>query len=381
MALNVCMIIARFHPWVGGTEMQCLRLSRYLVAKGHRVSVLTERTSPDLSPQESIDGVQVVRLKAYGTPPNSSFRFAVGVMAYLLRNRNFDVLHAHMIAWPAIAALIAGKCIGKPVVVKVAGAKATGDLGTSRATARGKVKLNLLELMARTIVGPSRETLEELKSLPGLRANTHYIPNGVEIPNMGGDKRSLRKKLNLHEDRLIAVYAGRWAAGKGVELLLDTWKQPAQDNVQWDLVLLIPTDPPAEARHSLGALSATVRVFKSVPDLTPYYQAADLAVLLSRGEGQSNFLLEATACGLPTLTSQSAAIDPDQAPERRGIVLTDSELSAPAVRRALDQLQNHPDHLTELGRAARQWTAERFSMDRVGAQYEALYRQCINAKP
>src|SRR5207249_4586101 len=99
-----------------------------------------------------------------------------------------------------------------------------------------------------------------------------------------------------------------------------------------------------------------------------------LAILLSEGEGMSNFLLEAMACGLPTLTTQASAL-PDADGEKTGTCTLRREEIIPDGLRALNALAQDRKRLIELGQASRRHVEQNYSFERVGHAYLSLYRK------
>ena len=58
--LNVLMVIGLFHPFVGGAERECQKLSKKLLEQGISVTVLTQ-CHEGLPGYEVIDGIPVYR--------------------------------------------------------------------------------------------------------------------------------------------------------------------------------------------------------------------------------------------------------------------------------------------------------------------------------
>jgi len=84
------MIIARFPPYIGGTEIQCFRLSRELVRRGYRVTVITEQVGYSWPEEESRDGIQIRRIRTWGHPPFSSLLFAMKLLNHLRKEDTFE---------------------------------------------------------------------------------------------------------------------------------------------------------------------------------------------------------------------------------------------------------------------------------------------------
>ena len=131
--------------------------------------------------------------------------------------------------------------------------------------------------------------------------------------------------------------------------------------------------PYDEHRTQLDRLGPTVVIEKNVANLVTHYQASDLAILLSDGEGLSNFLLEAMSCGLPTMTSQSAAI----AGIHSGIVLPASGKLSEYCLQQLLRLQDDRQELLTRGTKIRQEMQNAYSLSVVTDQYERLYRDML----
>src|SRR5262249_31610249 len=136
--MKIVMLISRYSPVIGGAEIQCERLSKWLVKKGHSVTVLTERSSSDLPRWESRNGLDIIRFWTCGSPPWSSLIYSIQAFVYLLTHEDVMIYHAHLLSTPAVSALAASKITGVPLLIKIAGAQRTGDFGTSRLTALGR---------------------------------------------------------------------------------------------------------------------------------------------------------------------------------------------------------------------------------------------------
>jgi len=380
--MRIAMLIARFPPVVGGTEIQCCRLSLWLARNGHEVVVLTERSSPELARRERRDGFEIIRFRTFGHPPWSSFFYGIQAFFWLLRQARFDILHAHMIATPAILAMAASRLKQTPVLIKIAGGRRTGDLDTSRQYWLGRMKLRLLKAANPFVVCPSRETCQEAGALGIPAERLCYIPNGVDTDSFKPAielKRALRASCRIPEDALVAIYVGRWAKGKGVDTLLDLWEEGVtRSEFRWHLVLVLPEPPPSPMAERIEHLKQRIHTAYGVRDTATWYQASDLAVLLSEGEGLSNFLLEAMACGLPALTTEAAAL-PDARGEESGTYTVTA--GTKAVQEALSfltRMAGRADDLLRMGRASREHIEKNYSFQKVGSAYLSLYQKMID---
>jgi glycosyltransferase involved in cell wall biosynthesis len=363
---RIAMIIARYPPYVGGAEKQCERLSRALVKAGCQVTVLTETRIRAHAGLRIESGVRVHRIYAGGSETSSSPIFLLKLFIQLLIGGSFDVLHAHILSAPALVAAVAGKLRSTPILIKIAGARASGDLALSKSSGLGRFKIWLVRAVQANFVCPDPQTAIEARTVfPPERV--HALSNGVDTeyfqPAQPGQQAAERERLGLQGRTRWAIYSGRWAPGKGVERLLEVFGPHADG---WGLILVLAD------RRRVAVASKHVHVFYEITDVLPYYQAADLAVLLSEGEGLSNFLLEAMACGLPLLTTEAAAVG---APAERTAWqwTVPSGADAGAVAHQLSQLFQDPA-LPEKGAAARKKAESDFALSLTALHYRDLYR-------
>jgi glycosyltransferase involved in cell wall biosynthesis len=380
--MKIAMLIARFPPIMAGTEIQCYRLCCWLAQQGHHVTVLTQKHAPDLPAYERVEGFDVVRFPTWGGTFTSSLWYGLRTLYYLIRHDRFDVLHAHMIATPAMVASLASLILRTPVIVKITGARQAGDFNTSRRYALGRVKLWFFRRTNPYVACPSKETFEEARVFGIPSEKLSYIPNGIdtlEFPVPSESKHLLRQKLQWPTECLMAIYVGRWAEGKGIEKILDLWEMGAlQSDFVWHLALVLSLPPPPEIADRIDILKERVHAAIAVADPLPYYKASDLAILLSDGEGMSNFLLEAMASGLPTLTTEAAAF-PDAEGEKTGTYTLQNENALQEGLSFLVDISQRRERLLTLGLASQTYIKEKYTLDHVGKCYLSLYRHMKEA--
>jgi teichuronic acid biosynthesis glycosyltransferase TuaC len=127
-----------------------------------------------------------------------------------------------------------------------------------------------------------------------------------------GPKDEARERLGLPAEGRLVVWAGRMVPVKGLDILLEAWRQYISKDREGILCLVGsgPLRRSLEGRVAAEGLEGRVRFVGAVEPgaLGDWYRAADLTVLPSRSEGIPNVLLESLACGTPFLASRVGGI-------------------------------------------------------------------------
>ncbi|MDE2291966.1 MAG: glycosyltransferase family 4 protein [Elusimicrobia bacterium] len=371
---RVVMVSAGFHPSVGGAERQAFELSRALIARGASVRVLTRRL-PGLHAAETVDGVPVERLAAWGGGLLNSTVFFWACLARLLAGAgDIDVIHAHLAGSPALAAALAGRLCGKRVVVKVGGGRGIGEIALSARTAPGRLKLLLLRLLAPRFVAVAADLAEELAE-HGL-GPAELVPNGVDVerfrPARPGEREELRTRFGLSPGPVF-LYMGRLAVEKRLPAFAAAFVRAAAGHSPAPQLVAAGEGPERGALEA-AARSAGVRLTLLAPqaDPAPLYRAADAFVLPSVSEGLSNALLEAMASGLPVVASRVGGTAEAVEDGVSGLLFDGEPSSAEeAVRRLLGD----PALGRRLGEAARRRAEDRYSLAAVAERTLEIYNR------
>jgi sugar transferase (PEP-CTERM/EpsH1 system associated) len=136
-----------------------------------------------------------------------------------------------------------------------------------------------------------------------------------------------------------------------------------------------PQRAEVEAAVAATGMGAHVWLAGSREDVPAVLHGLDLFVLPSLAEGISNTILESMACGLPIVATRVGGT-PDLIED--GVT---GRLVPPADPRALGEVLlssfNDPDGARKLGQRARVHCERQFSLDRMVADYAAVYDQLL----
>jgi glycosyltransferase involved in cell wall biosynthesis len=361
LGLYAALAIQTFRPVIGGAELQLERLLPHLAERGVRTEVLT-RAVDGRPRSEPVAGSVVHRTRISGQSPLASIVYVAGVIAHLVRRRSrIDVVHAHGALSPGTIALGA-HVLGLPCLVTVLGTGDTGDLARLTRKPLGRLRARLLFRWAR-FAALSAEAREELLASGVPAERIFALPNGVDLavhrPTSAQVRTRLRDELGLPQASFIGVFVGRLHPVKDVDTLLEaTVRVPA-------LELVVVGDGPERARLEATAwrlgIRGRVRFLGLSSRVADVLRAADAFLLSSHGEGMSNALLEAMACGLPCVVSRSVGGARELLGAGRGILAADGDVAewVQAIRRLVEE----PALRRGLGEAAAGFVAGTLSLE------------------
>ena len=135
----------------------------------------------------------------------------------------------------------------------------------------------------------------------------------------------------------------------------------------------------------------TFNTFRGWPvnDLVALYNAADVFVTTSMGEGFGLTIAEAMACGLPVIAQDCSAIS--ELVEDAGLLIQPAGIltapaghdlrtaDVPAFTRAIELLYENPDIRAEMGAKGRRRITELFNWDRAAESFDRLIREIHEA--
>jgi glycosyltransferase involved in cell wall biosynthesis len=382
--VKLALLTRRYPPLVGGAERVLSYLAPALAALGAEVTVLTGRPR-DLEPEparspsrsnipapavEELPTAQgrltVIRL------PGSRVRF-LGTAVYMERLRRWlashpiDLAYVSMLKHDAYVALGVGRRRGFPVVLRPEGAGTTGDLAWQSWGRFGR-RIGQHCRTAQAVISISAAITAELTAAGYDPARIIELPNGVPVPDAPWQPRP-----DWHAAP-SAVFVGRLAPEKGLDLLVDAWPDVlvCYPRARLRLIGEGPERPALSARIERLGLSAAVELPGAVADPTAELRAADLFLLPSREEGMSVALLEAMALGMPLVASaipgNCRLIDADV----HGRLASADDPAG--LARAINDQWTHFDQAIAMGTAARGRVADEYSITAVARRHMELFR-------
>lgn len=275
---------------------------------------LRPHSRPSLPRQEVQDGIHVYHPRFFCFPGilkwTDAWFQALGSLSLMrkLRHAGYDIIDAHFIYPDGVAAWYLARWLGCRYTITLRGSLVR--FGSSLLH-RWQINRALTEA-ARVFSVADAMRQDAIKWGQG-PDHVEVVSNGVDIERFRPeDREECRSRLGLPQDARVLVSVGGLTEGKGFHHVIE---------IMPDLLCLYPnlhfviaggSSPAGNTEASLReqisnlGLEERVHLLGSIhPDALRFvYSAGDVFVLATRSEGWANVFLEASACGLPIVTTR-----------------------------------------------------------------------------
>ncbi|HVO09961.1 MAG TPA: glycosyltransferase family 4 protein [Vicinamibacteria bacterium] len=392
---RVLFLAESFHPVLGGGETQLRRLGGALVAAGDAATVVTRRGEPSFPASDEVDGIRVRRVPPAGPSRRGKYLMvpaALGAVAAEARGHDLLVVRGTRVL--GLPGLVAGRLAGLPVIQQP---EINGELDGEVFTwgkpwagsAAGRAVRDLVALRnlwlrdAEGFVAMSARIREEMIGAGIAPERVALIPHAVDTgrfrPASPVEARALRLALGLPSAGLLVAYTGRLLRGKGLEVLLDAFTLLASQDPGAHLVLVgsgegqLSVEDELRRRSGEEGLAGRVTFAGRVERVEDWLRAADVFAFPSVFEALGISLIEALACGLPSVASRTGGIVDIVEDGRSGLLVPPGDAAALAA--TLRALAGDPARRAAMAQAARARAVERFDHADNLARYRALFAE------
>ena len=403
--LRICYLIDTYDflpPFVGGVGRIANELSHSFATKGHEVQVITRQRQPESTHFRRIGKILIKSLPPIGHSRGKGWKgilptlgFHWRVFYFLVRHRNrYDVVLVtgfRLLAIPVVLATIIAR---KPCCIRLeAIAELSEDLShesllkmnipaiplVMKAWRRFR---NMVLRRADRFVAISTEIMDGLVRMRFDPGKIRKIPNATNpdefVPPLAEEKSVLRLKLGLPEDCILFNYSGRIVATKGVMLLIRVWHELLNKHSSIHLVMVgsgadFPDRCEDEIKEYIrnSDMATHVTLTGASDNVAEYLKASDIFVLPSEHEGFSLSLVEALACGLPTIATEVGGAPEVIQHEENGYLIPPKNEAA--LQHAMEWMLNHQDKWPDISRNARQTIIKNYSIYSVADSYIEMF--------
>lgn len=310
-------------------------------------------------------------------------------LARWMRRERFDLVHAHT-PKAGLVGMTAAVLAGVPQrIYTLHGLPMETATGVKRELLRQAERLSLRLATCRLIVSRSlaaRAVERGLCSKDAYRILGDGSACGVDRTRFSSAVRTpqriveARTSLNLPSDAVVLGFVGRVTPDKGIYSLLEAFEAIAEKYS--NVYLLIVGNFDKLDKQTFQCFDQRIRNhprirYQSfVEDIVPCYSAMDLLVLPSKREGFNYALLEAAACGLPTVTTRATGCVDVVVENQTGLLVEVNHRDQ--LKAAIEMLLDSESMRRALGKAAEKRVAELFDAQRLIAEYVKLYQSLLN---
>ena len=305
-----------------------------------------------------------------------------------VRVADFDVVHIHSLyRFHTIAAAATARHRRVPYIIQ-----AHGSLDPWHRAHRRRAKDAYHFLVEDRIIGGAAAVLStsELEERSfrdlGYTTPTWVIPIGIDTAAIRTPTTDvgLFTRAGIDPTGPIVTFLGRISAKKGVDVLIESFRQTAQTFPDAHLVIAGPDDEGIGERLAptiAGAgLAGRVTLIGEVAgaEKASLLQHSTVFVLPSADESFGIAVAEAMAVGCPVVVSPEVGIEDVVRSSGAGLVTKRDPFD---VANAVGTILEDPELAAEMGRSGRRVIDERYTWSSVGAELEAMYRTIGDMRP
>jgi glycosyltransferase involved in cell wall biosynthesis len=381
--LKVVRIIARLN--IGGPAIHVVNLTAGLDPSRFTSTLVTGTENPgegsllDLALARGVSPVVIPQIVGELTLKRRELE-AVGALYRLLRAERPHVVHTHT-AKAGFVGRVAARLAGVPVIVHtyhghvLHGYYSPLQSRLLRAMERG------LAVLSDVLVAVSPRIKQDLVGYRIARPEKiRVIPLGFDLkPFLGAsrDGSTFRRAVGIPEAAPVIAIVGRIFPIKNHRLFLDAAARIARGNV--DARFLVVGDGTLRAEMERHAATLGIRdrvVFTGWRrDLDRIYPDVDVLVVSSDNEGTPVSAIEAMASACPVVATRVGGL-PDLVDHGvTGLLVPPRDPDA--LGGAVLELLRDRDRARRMGQAGRERARERFTLDRLVGDVEALYDELL----
>lgn len=227
-------------------------------------------------------------------------------------------------------------------------------------------------------IAPARAILARLVEREGVDPErTHCLPNGVDcerfLPWSGTERIAQRQAHALPPDQYLFGCVARMVPVKRHQDLIDGFARVARGHPEACLVLIGNGPLEDSLREQVARHNLTDRVVfhGEERDMAGLLPLLDAFVLASSTEGLSNAILEAMACGLPTIATAVGGNTELVEPGLTGFLIPPR--APDQIASAMGEFLTRPELGQTMGRQARTRAVAHFSLPGMLANFSSFY--------
>ncbi len=322
-------------------------------------------------------GIEIIEIQHKINPKGICFFLK---LKKIFKEKGIHIVHTHN--WGTCCdGIIGARLASVPIVIHQ-------EHGTFVATIGNKKRRILAERLILRYVDQVMSISEDLKkkmveilSIPTEKINV--IVNGVDVEkfNFSMERRQKkRRELGIGDDELVIGTIGRLEPVKNHKMFLQAMPELLKRFPTIKAILVGNGSLRQELTDMAKRLGISEKVlFLGIRnDVSEILFAMDLFVNTSLTEGICNAILEAMACGLPVIATAVGGNPEIVHNEETGLLFPTEDVAG--LVRAIERMLEDEVKRKEYGQNGRKLIEEKFSLQRMVSEYEALYEYHLRRK-
>lgn len=220
--MKILTVLTYYRPHTSGLTIYAERLARAFARRGHTVTVMTSQYDKSLPREEMLDGVRVIRVPVALRVSKGVLAPTFGLVATQLVWQH-DVVQLHLPQFDAPGVAFRARLFGKPAVLTYhCDLLLPPGLFNLFVNLVVKFQNNMAALLANHIVTYTQDYADNSAYLSRYHHKlTPILPPVVLPPASSSEVETFTREHQTRERHPVIGMAARFAAEKGVEVLLD----------------------------------------------------------------------------------------------------------------------------------------------------------------
>lgn len=354
-----------------GAERWILALNNNLDAKKVRSDLVV--TTEKGRPSEILNHFNAGECQAFEIEMNARFSLsAIRALVKLIKRQDIDIIHTHGYK-SDIMGLIAARLTGIKSVSTPHGFGEISGLKMKTFVALGKFALRFFD----SVVPLSEQLVDIIKQAGIAKKKIHFIRNAVDLKEV--EQYRVKKGIKVESDCKLRIgYIGRMIPSKKIDDILNIYNQIWLENNNVEIQLLGDGESKAEMEKLAAMLPSTESIhflgFRN--DRLQLLSQFDLFVMTSSHEGIPRCLMEAVAMEIPVAAYNIPGVDQLVVHEKTGLLAEYADQKT--LKKYWLRLLSDKKHANKLAKQGREFVNERYSGQRMAAQYTSLYQKLLS---
>jgi len=220
--MKILTVLTYYRPHTSGLTIYAERLARAFARRGHQVKIMTTQYEPSLPPEETLDGVKIVRVPVIARVSKGVLAPTFGLVATQLVATH-DVVQMHLPQFDAPGVALRARLLGKPAVLTYhCDIQLPPGAFNRVVNAVVDFQNDMAGRLSNHIVTYTQDYADHSPYLSRYKSKLTPILPPVEMPDpLPGAVKAFAEEHRIREKRPVIGMVTRFASEKGVEILLD----------------------------------------------------------------------------------------------------------------------------------------------------------------